>query len=206
MAMHDSWGLIQRYGLLPTNELLSLFQIAEDRRAELTSKRRPTSVDIEHPELGVARIRDQLPLLDDQLARCLDGGLTPLDWHNRLNERVFFWVTRERLQRLMCAGAYRRQSHLVLEVPTRPIFENYEPSIELSPMNSGCTRPFPHPRGPDTFLPIESYPYAERSAKTRGKEPVVEVTVLGGIPDIAEYVTRATISSCRAAAEVVFER
>ena len=113
MAMKDSWDSIQNNGLLPTDNLLDLFEVEETQRQSLTSKRRPESVVIDHPEHGQAIVRDRIPLVDSDLLKCLTGGLTPLDWHRLLNERVFFWLTEERLGRLMCAGAYRKSEHLV---------------------------------------------------------------------------------------------
>jgi hypothetical protein len=141
------------------------------------------------------------------LEKCLTGGLTPTDWYKRLNERVFFWLTEERLKRLLCAGAYRKMEHLILKVSTKPIIEKYFNCIELSPMNSGCTKPMPHPRGPDTFLSIDEYDY-EFWKKTRRRprgERVVELTVIGGVPDITKYVVEASIRSCDGAKQTVFE-
>lgn len=206
MAMRDSWDSIQRLGLIPTDVLLERFEVEPHLRHGLTAGRRATTVEITHPELGTAHVRDQIPLLDSDLRACLRDGLTPLDWHNRLNERVFFWLTPERLQTMLCAGAYRKQEHLVLRVRTRDIVERYKDAIELSPMNSGATRPWRHPRGVDTFLPISAYPYAERKkTKPRG-ERVVELTVIGGVPDIADYVQEARIMSCARDGEVLFQR
>jgi hypothetical protein len=51
----------------------------------------------------------------------------------------------------------------------------HQERIVLSPMNSGCTKPYPHPRGLGTFLPIEEYPYDVWVARRRGREPLVEV-------------------------------
>ena len=39
-------------------------------------------------------------------------------------------------------------------------------------MNSGCTKPFPWPRGKDTFHSIDQYPYEQHLRKNR-REPVV---------------------------------
>jgi hypothetical protein len=207
MAMKDSWASIQMHGLLPTDDLLDLFEVEAAERTSLTTKRRPESVAINHPQLGQAIVRDQIPLHDSDLLKCLSGGLTPEDWHALLNERVFFWLTEERLNRLMCAGAYRKFEHLILKVATQPIIENYWHSIELSPMNSGCTKPMPHPRGPDTFLPIDDYPYDFWTKVRRRKrgERVVELTVIGGVPDITNYVVQASIQSCSGDTSIIYE-
>lgn len=180
MAMRHSWPLIREYGLLPTYQLLDLFEVSADARHQLTTQRRPVAVPIRHAALGEAMVRDQIPLLDGDLERCLRDGLTPLDWHRLLNERVFFWLTEQRLQRLLCAGAYRAQEHIVLKVHTAPLIHDHKEHIELSPMNSGCTRPYAHPRGRTTFLPIVDYPYSDWRKKRPKLEAVVELTVIGG--------------------------
>lgn len=197
MAMRDSWPLIQRHGLLPTNQLLDLFEVPEERRTELTTRRRPASVRIEHPTHGSATVRDQIPMFDHHLQSCLTDGLAPVDWHRRLNERVFFWLTEDRLQRLLCAGAYRGQDHLVLTLDAAALVADHRDRIELAPINTGCTRPFATPRGVGTFQPISSYPYSEWRRRGRSRrEAVVELTVIGGIGNIADYVESATIRHC----------
>jgi hypothetical protein len=196
MAMRQSWPSIRTHGLLPTDTLLNLWEISGQLRTELTTRRRPKSVAISHVRHGEAVIRDQIPMHDHHLAKCLRDGLTPTDWHERLNERVFFWLTEKRLERLLCAGAYRRDEHVVLKVDTRSLMTAHRDRIELSPMNSGCTMPFPHPRGADTFLPIDTYPYALWRSKRPATEAVVELTVIGGVPDIQEHVTEVSIRTC----------
>lgn len=203
MAMKDSWPLIREHGLLPTNALLELFEVEPILAANLRTERRPESIVIEHPELGQAVVRDQIPMHDKDLVRCLQDGLTPRDWYKLLNERVFFWLTEDRLERLLCAGAYRTMEHLVLTVPAAAIVERYYDRIELAPMNTGCTKPMAHPRGADTFLPIGEYPYAKWKKKRRRGERVVELTVIGGVPDIAEYVTEVSIRACKATKTVI---
>jgi hypothetical protein len=206
MAMRQSWPSIQQHGLLSTNKLLDLWEIGGDTRRELTTRRRPASVTVSHPKLGEAVIRDQIPMHDHHLAECLRDGLTPRDWHDRLNERVFFWLTEARLERLLCANAYRRDEHIVLKVDAAALIAEHREQIELSPMNSGCTMPFPHPRGADTFLPIDEYPYSEWRAKRSARETVVELTVIGGVPNITEHVEEVSVRRCRETVEVLYSR
>ena len=59
-----------------------------------------------------------------------------------LNTKVFFWFTRERLLRLLGAGAYRDRRHDVLEIDGSALIGAYEKAIWFCPMNSGCTKPF----------------------------------------------------------------
>jgi hypothetical protein len=57
-------------------------------------------------------------------------------------------------------------------------------------MNSGATKPFPHPRGRDTFQSIQDYPWEDWVERRGIEEGVVEVAIEGGIPDIERYVRR----------------
>lgn len=206
MAMRQSWPSIQRHGLLSTNVLLDLWEIREDERRELTTNKRPASVAISHPDYGRAVIRDQIPMHDHHLAKCLRDGLTPRDWHDRLNERVFFWLTEERLEKLLCANAYKGDEHIVLKVDTASLVANHRDRIELCFMNSGCTMPYPHPRGADTFLPIDKYPYAQWRAKRSARKAVVELTVIGGVPDITDHVQQVSVRRCGDTLEVLYLR
>lgn len=203
MAMRDSWASIQAHGLLPTSALVDLFEVPEERRPALLTRRRPSTVVITHPELGKAAIRDQIPLSDADLEFCLQDGLSVADWHAILNGRVFFWLTRERLHGLMCAKAYRDMEHLVLKLCTADLVRAHADRIELSPMNSGCTRPWRHPRGAKTFQPFGTYPYADR--KARNLERVVELTVIGGIPAVLGLVEEAWMGRCDGTTTPVFK-
>lgn len=190
MAERGSWQSIQQHGLLSTTALLDLYEYSGTVRDKIESSRRPGSVRIEHRKFGTAIIRDQKPMTDGGLRRALQDNLSPEEWYQILNKRVFFWLTQERLERLLNAGPYRDLSHDVLVVSTRPLVHDYRESITLSPINSGATQPYPHPRGLNTFLPISDYPYSEWHAKRRGNDPVVELAVEGGVQNIVDYVER----------------
>jgi hypothetical protein len=116
--------------------------------------------------------------MDDKgLSRCLKDGLTPHAWYRLLNGKVFFWLTQERLLRLLKAGTYRNEEHDVLELDASPLVEAYRDKIWLCPMNSGCTKPFPHPRGISTFQRIADYPYAQRKPKKKPGERSIKMAV-----------------------------
>jgi hypothetical protein len=188
MAERGSWFSIRAHGLLSTTELLALFGYSGLAREDLEAKRRPKSVAIRHPVHGQAMVRDQKPMTDAALEKCLLDGLRPRDWYRMLNARVFFWLTEERLRRLLNAGSYTSSSHDVLLVDTRALIEQYRERITLAPINTGNTTWKPQPRGRATFSSINDYPYQKWVAKRRGREPVVELAVMGGIPDIKRFI------------------
>jgi hypothetical protein len=186
MAEDGSWPSIRQRGLLSTSCLLDLYAIDREARRDIESKHRPESVPLARVGLPNAVVRDQKPMTDEGLRRCLTDGVTPEDWYRTLNSMCFFWLTEERLLTLLNARPYRTRPHTVLVVNTASLVNAHAPNVRLCPMNSGCTKPFPHPRGPNTFLTIEQYPFEAR--RTRGRDAIVELAVIGGLPDISEHV------------------
>jgi hypothetical protein len=189
MAEADSWPSISRRGLLSTTALLDLFEITGARREVLESTRRPTSETVTHPEHGQVVVRDNIPLLEKVLERTL-VGMTPRGWYETLNGRVFFWVSKDRLEKLRAASAYENRKHDILTVDTATLLADHLADVTLSPMNSGATHPgATYPRGIATFQPLAQYPWQDR-LKANKKEPVVELAVRYSVPDIAKYVTQ----------------
>jgi Family of unknown function (DUF7002) len=178
MATLGSWPSIQRRGLLSTSALLDLFEIAGDERQRIEATRRPESVTITHAAHGSATIRDQKPLHDSMLQRCLQGKMTVEQWHRLLNGRVFFWVDENRLNVLRQARAYRDERQTVIFADTRKLVERYGPRIRLAHINTGATRSVFHYRDFDTFRAIEDF----------SKPKVVELTVDYSVPDLADFV------------------
>lgn len=189
MASFGSWPSIAKHGLLSTVSLVELFQVGEPQRTELITKQRRQSVEITHPKHGKAMIRDQKPLSEKNLARCLNG-CTAEEWYRVLNERVFFWLDRDRLHTLMSAAEYVGKKHTILQLDSASLVREYESQIKLAHMNTGNTRPFPHPRSPATFRSMDAYPYPERR-RFPDYFAVVELTVLGGVPDVKDFVIKA---------------
>jgi hypothetical protein len=206
MAEPGSWPSIQRHGLLSTSALLDLFEVTGARREALEARHRPESIRLQHPRHGVAVVRDQKPMSDRGLLKCLPKELTPSDWYRFLNARVFFWLDFRRLDRLLGARAYRDQRHTVLTVDTAQLLARHEKQILLSPINSGSTIMNPAPRGQDTFLPLERYPF-EAFRKKRGlRNAIVELTVTHSVPGIRGLVLRVEERGGGRPPEVLFER
>jgi hypothetical protein len=181
MAEDGTWESIQRHGLLSTSALLDRYEVKGEERLAIESARRPEIIRIEHPEHGAAFIRDNKPMQQKALERCL-SEMTPREWYKHLNRRVFFWVEWKRLLKLLGARAYRDRPHLVLEVDAAGLLDRHADRVSLSPINSGATFALgPAPRGPDTFRRIADHP--------NGK-PIVELSVDYAVPDIAEFTLR----------------
>lgn len=205
MAERQSWPAIREHGLLSTTALLDRYGITGTERQAIEAQRRPISITLERQGLGRAVVRDQFPMDDKGLARCLQDELSPSDWYRLLNGKVFFWLTRARLLRLMNAGAYRSDEHDVLELETSAIVTAYKDRIWFCPMNSGCTKPFPHARGKNTFQRISEYPYAAWATKRSRGERVVELAVDYAVSDIKKFVKRVIRMKGQNEIAVLFE-
>ncbi len=88
----------------------------------------------------------------------------------------------------MNAKAYHDKRKTVITVDTVRLLKSYGARAELSPINSGATKPYPHRRGLQTFLPLHKYPFDEWNRKRKGIDPIVELAVKNGVPDIRELV------------------
>lgn len=205
MAEADMWESIRRYGLMSTSALLDFFEVKGVEREAIESQHRPKSIKINHARYGTAIIRDQKPMSDAALERCL-RDMTPRQWYENLNQYVFFWLTHERLLRLLNAVPYRTQKHCVLTLDTALLLEQYVDKVMLTALNSGNTRPYPHPRGSTTFLPLDKYPYQERLKKGRKADAIVEFAIKSAVPNIADFVVKVEHMTGDTILETIFEK
>lgn len=193
MAERGASEGIRRHGLLSTVALLDLFQIGGDQRDAIELAHRANIIRIASHELGSAAIRDQIPMSDSGLRRALPPNLNPRDWYKRLNSMVFFWLSEARLLRLTGARAYRDIEHEVLVLDTRALVHAFVDKIWLCPINSGCTKPFPHPRDENTFQRVANYDYSYWKSRRRRSERVVELCVDHSLPDPARFIVDAFV-------------
>lgn len=205
MAEKGSWPSIQERGLMSTSALLDAYKVEGNQRVCIESMRRPSNITLTYHDLPPAVVRDQIPMDDAGLVRCLPAHLRPADWYRVLNHKVFFWLSRARLLRLLDAVAYRDKSHDVIELNTQSVIDAYKEKIWLCPINSGCTKPFPHPRDENTFSRISDYPYQHWRSRRRRGERVVELAVDYAVPDLKTYVTRVVEMRGIEEKNVIFE-
>jgi hypothetical protein len=132
-------------------------------------------------------VRDQKPLAPTKLARLLDD-MTVEQWIRLLNSHVFFWLHPDRLAGFLNAGAYRRRPHLVLTVDTRSLVNACADRVRLSHLNSGATAYMIGRRGITTLKPIADFQHP--GSRQRPPRYIVELAVLGGVPDIAVHTVK----------------
>ncbi|MFC7049588.1 DUF7002 family protein [Emcibacter nanhaiensis] len=188
MAWNKSWPTIKKHGLLSTNSLLELYEIDDSTKSIVATQHRPECVTIQSKHLPDAVIRDQIPMTDKGVIRALNGTMMPSEWYYLLNSMVFFWPTKSRLKTMISAKAYRDLNHDVLIVRTEPLVKEYVKRLRISPINSGCTKPFAHPRSKNLFKDITSYPFSERKSKYGTEKAIAEVCFLDAIPNIENFV------------------
>ncbi|MGY4167528.1 DUF7002 family protein [Bradyrhizobium sp. USDA 4529] len=191
MAEDGSWESIQKHGLLSTTSLLDLYELKGEPRIALESARRPDSVVISSDGLPHATVRDQKPMTASALEKCLTDGTTPKEWFETLNARVFFWLSKKRLRKLLGARAYRDRPQTVLTLDTAGVLKAHRDRIKLSPINSGATIYNPAKRGLATFQSVSDFPFAERRKSRSLHDAVVELTVLDGVRDVMDHVIAA---------------
>ena len=179
-AEPGAWEAIRLNGLLSTSALLDLYSVSGHSRFRLESMKRPTTERLTKAGLPDALIRDQHAINETNLRQALTDGITPQQWYEFLNRKVFLWAEPQRLYNM--ANAYTHSVSDVILLDTRRFVAAYRDCIRLSHMNSGATR-FPnHRRGYATFCRIEDYPYSERRKK------VAEVCIDVGVPDVVRFV------------------
>ncbi len=188
MAHVDSWESIKKHGLLSTTALLDLFEISGEPRLAIESQCRPECVSISNHKYGTAVIRDNKPLPESKLSQCLTDMSTK-EWYELLNQKVFFWPTKERVLGLLHARAYRKHSHIVITLDARSLISEQIQNICLSRINSGAAPYSPTPRGSGTFVRLPNWPTDEGPRSGKLKSAVAEVAVDYSVPNITKVAT-----------------
>lgn len=182
MSEKGSWPNIQQLGLLSTSALLDLCGYAGTERFKVESQLRRNKVPIKHPKHGYIYIRDQFPMLDwpEQsiyLDELLEEKVTRQEWLEFLNSKVFFWVTRSELIKMLCALQYRGKPQWIITVNSRALLEQYIDKAYLSDQNTGSLYSRRR-RGPSTFVPFVDYPI---------RSTIIELAIDYGIPNLSDF-------------------
>ena len=194
MSAPGSWPSIRRHGLLSTTALLDLFEYDPKTRRKFESCRRRNWEPINHPDHGNVMIRDQKPLSDAGLKKALPKDMSPACWYEILNSMVFFFPSRDGLEKML--NVYGELRNTVLVVNTKSLLKTNEGNIYLSPINSGFTdsrftknkncKNIAY-RDKNTFVRLGAEPETVRGRK---RNSVVEIAAKYAIRDIIEHVER----------------
>lgn len=189
MAEAANWPLIQREGLFSASVLLDLAGVSGVERERLEKNQRLTHTELPN---GV-QIRDQRPMPPEALATCLIG-MSPSQWYELINSRIFFWLDPDRLNRQRSACGARPQ--VVITVDVEQLVAAYVDHIAVTPINTGNARRLPAKRGAASFVPytkwLDCWWISEASALGTRIRPYshqpVELTVSRPIPDVMRFV------------------
>ena len=191
MAYHlvdeRNWASIQAHGLLSTKRLAAasgydLRQLRLHRPKGLTL---PSGV----------RIRDQSPMSPAVLGKFLQDGLSPEDWYDLLNSKVFFWLDPDRLnrQRRACGEAPQR----VLVIDAARMLQKHGSRAAVSPINTGNAMRAAAPRGFSTFVPwvrwtSDGWEFEKvgRTASRPANHRPVELSIEDAVEDIMDHVIK----------------
>jgi hypothetical protein len=185
----SNWGSVKRHGLLSACELLRLTNVPTEDQEQISTTQRLQLTALSDQ----VAIRDQLPMPPTALQKCL-VGVTPAQWYALLNQMVFFWCDRDRLNRQLNACGGRPQ--VVLTLDTNQLLARHADSVALTPFNTGNARRKPAIRGRATFVPYSAWlASAWRSeAQALGirerpsTHPPAELTVARCVRDVAQLM------------------
>jgi len=188
IAEAANWLVIRREGLLSTDALLRRGGFAPEVERRVRAYR-ASGIDLPN---GI-HVRDQCPMPPAALARCLDAGLDPDDWYRLVNECVFFWIDRERVERHL--RALQRRPQVLLTIDAEALAEAYAETAFVTPFNVGAARRKPARRGLRTFVPLASWRRDGWAAEAVGGarprspgHPPSELVIRGGGVDVMRFV------------------
>lgn len=161
LAEGENINSILEHGLMCTAKLLARHRLLDKERNDILRSHRSS-----HLRLEGMLIRDQVPMSPAALAPALDDGMEPGDWYALVNEHVFFWPDRKRLDRHLKACGSRPQYLMVFDAAG--LFDGLGDHVYVSPINSGNARRKPARRGRNTFVPYRiwvehGWPTGQRS-------------------------------------------
>lgn len=143
----------------------SLIDMSSDAQAiEFKSHKRLT-----HKEITINGrkifLRDQRPISEVALAKCLTDNWTIPRYLKFLNERVFMWPTINRLERHF--KRYAHEKPVIFRFSTKEMIEENS-HVKFCRLNSGATRPNSYlggiapERGKNSFLAAQHFNHALR--------------------------------------------
>lgn len=155
-------NIIKGKTLYSANTLIDMSDSVNNQRFKSTRR-------LIHQEIGikdeVVSLRDQRPISEKALAKCLTHNWTVSDFLHHLNDRVFMWPTLERLWRHF--NRYEQEKPIIFRFSTREIIDA-NPHVKFCRLNSGATRANsylggkPPERGKDTFMPAHLFNFSVR--------------------------------------------
>lgn len=114
---------------MSTTAVLDHLVIEGGERSRFEREHRGRKMDVRagHPSNIV--LLDQKPMPESRLIQVLTDGTKPRQRYELINDRVFFWVEKERLHRLLGTRDYRALEHDVLTLDSATFVPAYAEKI-----------------------------------------------------------------------------
>jgi hypothetical protein len=190
LAEAGNWDLIRQQGLHSATRLIELAGMSEEEARPFKTYRNRA---MKLPS-GVL-LRDQRPMPPSALERCLRDGLTPQDWYDQVNSKIFFWFSKGRLLRHL--GACLPNPQVLITINASALIEQYGSQACVTPFNVGNARRKPSVRSLKTFVPFEVWISTRWESERPGHEtsrpashPPAELVVGCSIPDLSDFIIR----------------
>lgn len=181
LAEAENLSSILEHGLLSTRRLVSISGLSAQEQDAFLHGHRKTYVRL---PTGVL-VRDQVPIPPSALGPALDDGMDPSDWYALLNEHVFLWPDRARMQRQRKACGARLQ--VLLTFDAAALLDNFGESTFVAPINTGNARRKPARRGRATLLPYRAWLSDGWPAGRRWRPPA-EFLFTCAVPAVSPYL------------------
>jgi hypothetical protein len=162
-SKQNAENIIEKKILYSANSLIDMSKKSVD--AEVKTHKRLTHYILNVNGTQIS-LRDQRPISEVALPKCLTDGWSVGDFLYHLNDRVFMWPTLERLGRHF--KRYEKEKPIIFRFSTEEMLQS-NPHVKFCRLNSGATRPNSHlegiapERGPNTFLSAKDYTLPARS-------------------------------------------
>jgi hypothetical protein len=150
-------NIIKSRELFSANELIQ--RTANEQYWPISRQRRAEHVLIVLDRQPIY-LRDQRPISEKNLAKCLTDNWKVPDFIEFLNDRVFMWPSISRLSSHY--NRYEREKPVILRFSTEKLI-NANKHVKFCRLNSGATRSnsylrgAPPARGPQSFLPADQF-------------------------------------------------
>jgi len=167
---------VLRLGLLSAASVLDSVGASASLRKTLQQSQRKSVIHVSHPVHGALFLNDQLPLPASALVRCLIG-ITPAQWYEELNQRIFFWLSRSQAERFAAVRKTLLPPKTLFVLNTEKLLRGQAESFDLCAFNSGNAMRKPVPRSVASFQSLAVYPLAERARQRGWKRAAVELSI-----------------------------
>jgi hypothetical protein len=153
----NATNIIATKRLLSANQLITMAGVADIDTIKRTKRTQHLNLTVDGKEI---LLRDQRPISEKALSKCLTNGWAVGDFLYHLNERIFMWPTLDRLWKHF--NRYENEKPVIFRFTTKDILEANH-NVKFSRLNSGATRANSHlggkapERGLNTFLNAEQF-------------------------------------------------